>query len=87
MIATHNLFLETGIDEPYHWYEERNDPFAYAYNNAGTINMNYNYFDFNSNPFEIYTNFDVNNFFILDLEPEYSALKIGEKTLKMGEKR
>ena len=80
MIATHNLFLETGIDEPYHWYEERNDPFAYAYNNAGTINMNYNYFDFNSNPFEIYTNFDVNNFFILDLEPEYSALKIGEKT-------
>ena len=80
LTATHNLFLETGIGRPYYWYEERTDAFAYAYNDAGDIYLNYNYFDYNSNPFEIYTNFDVNQYFILDLEPEYSAINIGEKT-------
>ena len=80
LTATHNLFLDTGIGEPYHWYEERTDPFAYAYNYAGHTYMNYNYFDYNANPYKIFTNFDVNQFFILDLEPEYSAINIGERT-------
>ena len=55
-------------------------PYIYANNDAGDIYMSFNYFETNSDPKDIYTNFETNQYFILDLEPDYSSIKIGEKT-------
>ena len=78
LIATHNIFLNMDYEKA--WHPDAQLPFVYAFNDAGKIYMTLNYFECNSDPFEKYTNFEIHQFFILDLEPEYSALKIGEKT-------
>ena len=55
-------------------------PYIYANNDAGDIYMSFNYFETNNDSKDIYTNFETNQYFILDLEPDYSSIKIGEKT-------
>ena len=80
--ATHNIFINseyTPADSPPEGVPTH-EACAYAFNYSGKINMSFNYYDTNEDPSNNHTNFNISQFFILNLEPEYSTLNIGEKT-------
>ena len=90
LTLTHNIFLNSEYSPAqYHPTLPTHDAYAYAFNDNGNINMTLNYFDINENPSYNQTNFNIGQFFILNIEPEYYALNIGEKinvtaTLKLN---
>ena len=53
------------------------DPYAFLFN-EGTINMDYNYFCTNDNPYPKDSNCEINNYLIFTFKPEYNSLKIGD---------
>ena len=77
---THNLFLNTTTYAVDRWGNIQPNNHIFIKNEGGNLNANYNYFDTNSNPYDKYSTDPVGHYFILDIEPEYAALQIGEKT-------
>ena len=53
------------------------DPYAFLFN-EGTINMDYNYFCTNANPYPKDSNSEIDNYFIFTFKPEYGSLQIGD---------
>ena len=53
------------------------DPYAFLFN-EGTINMDYNYFCTNANPYPKDSNSEIDNYFIFTFKPEYESLQIGD---------
>ncbi|WP_157064624.1 Ig-like domain repeat protein [Methanobrevibacter millerae] len=75
MNATFNIFTNTMRS---HYTQTT---YLYAFNNNnGEFYMNHNYFDYNKDPYKNHTNMEVNQFFVLNFEPNYMPLEIGENT-------
>ena len=75
MNATFNIFTNTMRS---HYTQTT---YVYAINNNnGKFYMNHNYFDYNKDPYKNHTNMEVNQFFVLNFEPDYMPLEIGENT-------
>lgn len=75
MNATFNIFTNTMRS---HYTQTT---YVYAINNNnGEFYMNHNYFDYNKDPYKNHTNMEVNQFFVLNFEPDYMPLEIGENT-------
>ncbi|WP_295611986.1 Ig-like domain-containing protein [uncultured Methanobrevibacter sp.] len=80
IIITHNLFLNTTTYAVDRWGKVLRNIQIYIMNEGGSANIDNNYFDVNTNPYNNFSTEIVGRYFILDIEPEYSPLQIGEKT-------
>ena len=77
MNATYNIFINTLRSQSITTH-------IYAMDSGDGLYLNYNYFDYNKNPYKIHTTMDVNRYFVLSLEPDYLALNInGTATLNV----
>ncbi len=77
--AFYNIFINTKhlqATSPV-YYIIPTDPYAFLFN-EGTINMDYNYFCTNDNPYPKDSNCEINNYIIFTFEPEYKSLQIGD---------
>ena len=69
--AFYNIFLNTKH------FTAPTGPYSFLFN-EGNINMDYNYFCTNDNPYPKDSNCEINNYFIFTFEPEYKSLQIGD---------
>ena len=74
----HNIFINSNYEG--NGIERGRVPYVFILSEGTTSHFDLNYFDTNSNPYKSYVNCDVGEYFILNLEPEYSSIQIGEKT-------
>ena len=77
--AFYNIFINTKhlTVKTHVYYITPTDPYAFLFN-EGTINMDYNYFCTNANPYPKDSNSEINNYFIFTFKPEYGSLQIGD---------
>ena len=73
MNATYNIFINT-------MRSQSGTTHVYAMDSENGLYMNYNYFDYNKDPYKVHTNMEVNQFFVLSIEPDYLALDINDTT-------
>ena len=77
--AFYNIFINTKhlTVKTHVYYITPTDPYAFLFN-EGTINMDYNYFCTNTNPYPKDSNTEIGNYLIFTFKPEYKSLKIGD---------
>ena len=78
---THNLFINTNTTTKVdRWGDETRNIIIFIINENGHTEISHNYFDTNKDPYGNFSSADVGHYFVLDIEPEYIPLQIGEET-------